>query len=528
MSDQKRLLLAAALMAIVLFVSWQFMGKSKTSYSSENTMAVQQIPPEQRNVEEDSDSSETVTETSVSDSLKKTDIITEMPDERVITVIIYDQNEEIVEAEISTTGGTVISWKLLQYEDMPGAVTDGYVNFNGNSWITNNIAYETSSSDTIIVNENTETLIFEDPSGGGEISYTFSPGRYGFLIETEGLEEITVLNPGILPVSEDNSNISKYFKAQWNAEKVKDKDSRNITENLQTGNVEWIASRSQYFAVIMMPKSYERAYGYLYTTEENESPSIGLQDTKIYVYAGPLDYGRLRSLGKDTSRLVDFGWPVIRDIGRFLFWFCTSVISFVSNWGIKIVLLSIVLKLVLMPLTTKSFKSMAKLKQVQPKMKEIQAKYKNDPKAQQSAMQKLYREEGVNPLGGCLPMLLQMPVFFALYRVLANSVQLRGAPFILWINDLSKPEILISLPSPILGLHGIGVLALMMGISMFIQQKMTMTDQNQKGMMYMMPIFMTFLFMRFPAGLTLYWFTNNLLTIWQQQLIKNKLEVEQS
>ena len=161
-------------------------------------------------------------------------------------------------------------------------------------------------------------------------------------------------------------------------------------------------------------------------------------------------------------------------------------------------------------------------------MKELQEKYKSDPKALQSAMQKLYREEGVNPLGGCLPLIMQMPVFFALYRVLANSVQLRGAPFILWIQDLSKPEILIPFQSSILGLHGIGILALLMGIAMFLQQKMTMTDQNQKGMMYMMPIFMTFLFMRFPAGLTMYWFSNSLLTIWQQQLIKKKLEAGQN
>lgn len=528
MSDHRRLLLAAALMAVVLFVSWQFMGKSTTNDSSESTIqTVQQIPQEQQTIEEKEDSVEIVQDNIEPDSSGKKNVIEELPAERVITVIIFDKDKEIVEAEISTEGGSVTSWKLLQYEDMPGAESVGCVNFNGNRWITNNTAYETSSSDTVIVNENQETLLFIDPSGGGEVRYTFTPGRYGFLLETENSNEITVLNTGILPISETNSNISKYFKAQWNAEKVKDRNSRNITENVQIGNVEWIASRSQYFAVIMMPQSYERAYGYLYTTDEDESPSIGLQDTKIFIYAGPLDYGRLRSLGRDTSRLVDFGWPIIRDIGRLLYWFCTSVISFVGNWGIKIILMAIVLKLVLMPLTSKSFKSMAKLKQVQPKMKELQAKYKSDPKALQSAMQKLYREEGVNPLGGCLPMLMQMPVFFALYRVLANTVQLRGAPFMLWINDLSKPEILISLPSPILGLHGIGILALMMGIAMFVQQKMTMTDQSQKSMMYMMPIFMTFLFMRFPAGLTLYWFTNNLLTIWQQQLIKNKLEAEQ-
>ncbi len=529
MSDQKRLLLAAVLMAAVLFISWQFMGKSGTSESSQEApQAYEYVQQEQLPVLDDSATVGKQSNEIASDKTHNIDIEQILPEERVIKVIVYDGDDVIVEADISTDGGTVIGWKLPQYEDMPGAGTGENINFAGNSWILNNSYFETVSEDTILVNEIPQMLVLIDPSGSGEIKYTFTPGQYGFLYETEGFSDITVLNAGILPVSEMNSNLSRYFKAQWNAEKIKSRGSNSITEDAQVGNVEWIAARSQYFAVILMPQSYERAYGYLYASEEDESPSIGLQDNSIYVYAGPLDYGRLRSLGRDTSRLVDFGWPIIRDIGRLLFWFCTSVLSFVSNWGIKIILLAIVLKLVLMPLTTKSFKSMAMLKQVQPKMKELQAKYKNDPKALQSAMQKMYREEGVNPLGGCLPLIMQMPVFFALYRVLANSVQLRGAPFILWIQDLSKPEILIPFQSPILGLHGVGILALLMGIAMFLQQKMTMTDQNQKGMMYMMPIFMTFLFMRFPAGLTMYWFSNSLLTIWQQQLIKKKLEAGQN
>ena len=521
MSDQKRLLLAAVLMAVVLFISWQFMGRRTTVSNTNDTGRTTQIVQNDQRNENPEDMEY---EESQIDSTGNTETV--VVSERVITVVIYDGEKEIVEATISTAGGTVTNWKLLQYEDMPGSETGEFVNFNGENWIQNSINYEVSSNDTIFVRNNPEKLILNDPTGNGSISYTFTPGKYGFLFEAEGLGEIVALNSGILPVSEMNSNTARYFEAQWNAEKVKSKNARSITENEQTGNVKWIASRSQYFAIIMMPQSYDRAYGYLYAADKEKSPSIGLQDNRIYVYAGPLEYARLRALGRETSRLVDFGWPVIRDIGRLLFWFCTTVISFVSNWGFKIILLAIVLKLILMPLTSKSFKSMAKLKQVQPKMKELQTKYKNDPKALQSAMQKLYREEGVNPLGGCLPMLMQMPVFFALYRVLANSVQLRGAPFILWIKDLSKPEILIPFQSPIIGLHGIGILALMMGLAMFFQQKMTMTDQNQKGMMYMMPIFMTFLFMRFPAGLTLYWFTNNLLTIWQQQQIKNKLEAE--
>ncbi len=529
MSDQKRLLLAAVLMAAVLFISWQFMGKSGTSESSRNTpQTIEYVQQEQMPAVEDSASVDKESSEITSDKSHNIDIEEILPEERIIKVIIYDGDNVIVEADISTAGGTVTGWKLPLYEDMPGAGNFDCISFNGNSWIQNTTYFETSSEDTIRVNEIQQTLVLIDPSGESQIRYTFTPGRYGFLYETEGIDEITILNSGILPVSEVNSNISRYFKAQWNAEKVKSRGSNSINEDMQVGNVKWIATRSQYFAVIMMPQSYDRAYGYLYASAEDESPSIGLQDNRIFIYAGPLDYGRLRALGRDTSRLVDFGWPIIRDIGRLLFWFCTSVLSFVSNWGIKIILLAVVLKLVLMPLTTKSFKSMAMLKQVQPKMKELQEKYKNDPKALQSAMQKLYREEGVNPLGGCLPLIMQMPVFFALYRVLANSVQLRGAPFILWIQDLSKPEILIPFQSPVLGLHGIGILAILMGIAMFLQQKMTMTDQNQKGMMYMMPIFMTFLFMRFPAGLTMYWFSNSLLTIWQQQLIKKKLEAGQN
>ncbi|MCK4806746.1 MAG: membrane protein insertase YidC [Candidatus Aegiribacteria sp.] len=525
MSDQKRLLLAAALMAAVLFISWQFMGRSAQSDSTQDTQqSIEYVQQEQIPAVEDSASVGKESTEIISEKVHNIDVEEILPEERVIKVIVYDGCEVIVEADISTAGGTVIGWKLPQYEDMPGAGNGECINFDGNNWTQNSRNYETSSEDTIIIDEIPQTLVLHDPSGGGEITYTFTPGRYGFLYETDGFDEIAVLNGGILPVSETNSNPSRYFKAQWNAEKVKNRNSNDITGDVQVGNVEWIAARSQYFAIIMMPQSYERAYGYLFASEEDKSPSIGLQDNRIFVYAGPLDYGRLRSLGRDTSRLVDFGWPIIRDIGRLLFWFCTSILSFVSNWGIKIVLLAIVLKLVLMPLTTKSFKSMAMLKQVQPKMKELQEKYKKDPKALQSAMQKLYREEGVNPLGGCLPLIMQMPVFFALYRVLANSVQLRGAPFILWIKDLSKPEILIPFQSPVIGLHGIGLLAVLMGIAMFLQQKMTMTDQNQKGMMYMMPIFMTFLFMRFPAGLTMYWFSNSLLTIWQQQFIKKKLE----
>ena len=516
-------------MAAVLFISWQFMGSGRSGEGSVTQTAPPVAPAEEIAVDVTPDTSELVQQPS--DSLEITQEQTDsssvesVPEDRTITLIIEEQGDSKVISQLSSRRGSIIGWSLSDYQDMPPE-GQGRVDFDGTAWSSFPGYFTTEAPDTIRVSDDAEEIVFRQHDGGGWVKYTFYPSSYIFEVETEGLGDIFVLSGGILPVSENNADPSRYFSAQWNSEKVKKRDSRDLEIDDQVGNVEWIAARSKYFAVIVFPRSFQRAYGYTYATAENESPSVGIQDSSVLIYAGPLDYGVLREIGLDTHLMVDFGWPVIRDIGRLLFWFCTSVISFAGNWGFKIILLSIALKVVLLPLTQKSFRSMAMLKKVQPKMKAIQEKYKSDPKALQAAMQKLYREEGVNPLGGCLPLLLQMPVFFALYRVLANSVQLRGAPFMLWIQDLSSPEILIRFGSPILGLHGVGLLAVLMGLAMFLQQKMTMTDQSQKGMMYIMPIFMTFLFMRFPAGLTLYWFMNNILTIVQQRMIQSKLESE--
>lgn len=528
MSDQNRLLLAAALMALVLFVSWQFMGNTAGTGTEDNrTVTEQQLPvTEQEDEEIPPETADTADAHMEEDSLSVDEVTTAPAVERNITVIIRDEGKNIVVATISTLSGSVNSWELSRYEDMPGSETDGRVNFDGSVWMPEEGGFQSSAPDTVVVEDGPRSIQLASPDGDRSLTYRFTPGFYGFSLEREGFDGQIALSSGILPVTETNVTPGSYFEAHWNAEKVKSRDTKDIEFNDQVGNVRWIATRSKYFGIILLPGSFERAYGYVYASNGESSPAVGIDDSSVLVYAGPLDYGRLRSLGSDTHLMVDFGWPIIRDIGRLLFWFSTSVLGFVGNWGVKIILLSIVLKLVLLPLTTKSFRSMAKLKQVQPRMKELQEKYRNDPKALQTAMQKLYREEGVNPLGGCLPMIMQMPVFFALYRVLANSVQLRGAGFMLWIKDLSTPELLIEFGSPMLGLQGIGLLAVLMGVSMFLQQKMTTTDQSQKSMMYILPVFMTYLFMRFPAGLTLYWFMNNLLTIGQQYMINSKLEAE--
>ncbi len=513
MSDQNRFLLAMVLMAGVLFLSWQLNNDKSVP---EAAMVSDGVMP----ATEPGDYTEPV----VRDSLEKREPIDAGEFEsRTVTVLVYEDDELMVTAGVSTMTGSVETWRLERYENVPGS-GNGAVNLAGDEWMNLGNGFLTDAPDTLRVKNGPVILDLVSLDGNRKVRYTFQPEFYGFLLEKSGYDGITVLNGGVIPVSESNVDVGRYFRAQWNSDKVKSRKSGDIDTEDRVGNVKWIAARSKYFGIVLMPESSERAYAVVYPSEKGKSPSVGILDDRVRVYAGPLDYGVLRELGRDTHLMVDFGWPVIRDIGRLLFWFCTSVLSFVENWGLKIIILSIVLKLVLLPLTTKSFRSMAKLRQVQPRIKEIQEKYKSDPKAMQAAMQKLYKEEGVNPLGGCLPLLMQMPVFLALYRVLANSVQLRGAGFMLWITDLSTPEMIIRFPERFMGLSGIGLLPVLMGISMFLQQKMSTVDQSQKSMTYIMPIFMTYLFMRFPAGLTLYWFVNNLLTIAQQKIINDRLE----
>jgi YidC/Oxa1 family membrane protein insertase len=183
------------------------------------------------------------------------------------------------------------------------------------------------------------------------------------------------------------------------------------------------------------------------------------------------------------------------------------------------------------PLINKSQRSMKKMQEMQPRMAEVREKYKKDPQRMQKEMMELYKTHKVNPVGGCLPMLLQIPVFFALYKILMIAIELRGAPFILWIKDLSAPDTLFGhLPSsiPLIGGFAVGPLPIVMGITMIIQQKMTPTsaDPRQNKMMMFMPIIFTFLFLNFASGLVLYWLMNNVFSIIQQFYANKKLKQE--
>ncbi len=311
----------------------------------------------------------------------------------------------------------------------------------------------------------------------------------------------------------------------------------------EEGTLQWVATRSKYFVAALIPDALLNGSAALTGDKEGEylgwRASYPLRDGRnrfaesFSLYVGPLDYAELKIHGRGLQDLVDMG-KLLRPISLSLKWFMDFLSRFIPNYGVIIILMSIFTKLLFYRLTHKGFKSMKAMQAVQPELKKLQEKYKNNKEQLNKAMMELYKEHGVNPLGGCMPLLLQMPVFFALYRVLRGAVELRGAGFIGWIDDLSNMDVIYELPFaiPLLGgfiENSISILPILMGLSMWAQQKwggsgMGMSPGSpQAGQMAamnkVMPIFMTFIFYRMPSGLVLYWLVNNILTAVQQYYI---------
>ncbi|MEX1664187.1 membrane protein insertase YidC [Zhongshania arctica] len=228
-------------------------------------------------------------------------------------------------------------------------------------------------------------------------------------------------------------------------------------------------------------------------------------------YTGPKDQYSLQEISPGLELTVDYGW--LWWIAQPLFWLLTKIHSVLGNWGFSIIAVTILVKAAFFQLNQKAFTSMANMRKFQPKLAEIKERYADDRQKQSQAMMDLYKKEKINPLGGCLPMVVQMPVFISLYWVLMESIELRHAPFILWIHDLSAMDPYFVLP-------------LIMGLSMFIQQRLNPAppDPMQAKIMQWMPIVFTFFFLFFPAGLVLYWVVNNTLSIIQQYIITKRIE----
>ncbi|MFD2191352.1 membrane protein insertase YidC [Pistricoccus aurantiacus] len=233
------------------------------------------------------------------------------------------------------------------------------------------------------------------------------------------------------------------------------------------------------------------------------------------LYLGPKVQEQLEAVAPYLELTVDFGW--LWFLANPLFWLLDKIHDLIGNWGWSIVVLTIVVKLVLFPLSAKAYKSMARMRKLGPEMQRLKEQYGDDRQKMSQEMMKFYQKEKINPLGGCLPILIQMPVFIALYWMLLESVELRHAPFILWIDDLSMKDPYFILP-------------ILMGISMFVQQLLNPTppDPTQAKIMKMLPIIFTFFFLWFPAGLVIYWIVNNTISILQQWVITRHIEKDPS
>jgi YidC/Oxa1 family membrane protein insertase len=377
-----------------------------------------------------------------------------------------------------------------------------------------------------------------------EKRYRFSADNYLIGID------ITLLNPSQIAIQDSLTlslhNSSATGKSQYgfegasaliNAKLEQIKTDSIEKKNLYNGKIGWVSLQDRYFLTSIIPKEVGDAGmqltlkgpGLLEARWIGPQTVLSPQQKKTVsfdVYFGPKKISVLKSFENGLERAVDFGW--FDFIARPCLWIMNYIHQKIPNYGITIIILTILIKAILWPLGQKSYKSMSQMKRMQPLMSEIREKYKNDKRRINEETMALYRTYKVNPLGGCLPMVAQIPVFFAFYRMLYEAVELRHAPFMGWINDLSAPDRLFHINVTSIPFmeppYGIPVLTIIMGATMFIQQKMQppMGDPAQAKMMMFMPVIFTVIFINFSSGLVLYWLVNNILSIAQQYFVSKK------
>ncbi len=487
--------------------------------------------------------------------------------EQLVTV-----ETDLLRAVISSKGGVIKRWELKKYKSWrgqpvqllsqannPGEMGIFFSTHEGKAVDTRLLSFaleangspagstiQIKGSDSLKL---TARLLLD---GGASIvkTYTLYGDRYiaGFGVRMNNLEELIANRryeirwTSGLQYQERNS-IDESGAAQVMASVSGDIEHLDAAEpNVKvsvpgmSGAIDYTAIKTKYFTAAIIPqKISEEADVYL---EGNASKAkndgkvetysmsyrLPLRPTaaeeQFLMYIGPIDYDIVKQYGLQAT--VELGWPVIRQIGEYLMLPVLNFVhKFIPNYGFAIIVFSIIMKLLLYPLSLPQMKSAAKMKLLAPEMNRIREKYKDDMAVQQQETMRLYSEYGLNPAGGCLPLLLQMPIMYALYSVLSSSINLRQAPFGLWIADLSVPDVLVHLPFKLLFIDHLSGLALLMGITMFIQQKQTITDPRQKSMVYLMPVMFLFMFSNLPAGLNLYYFVFNLLGITQQLYITN-------
>ena len=405
-----------------------------------------------------------------------------------------------------------------------------------------------------------ERVVFAISRGGIEVrkTYTFDPESYVFDYEVEILNstdsaletDIDVEWPAAMVEGNDfrEQSLSTLVNDEVETEMVPSVGSGGFFSFLGNGDegpstyvglVSWAGVSNRYFFAGLIPNETSASVArvtFLPVIEGKVAVSrVAYEGVEIMpgelvsrnfrAYIGPKIPDLLTEISPGLERSVDFGYSWLEPLTRFFHWFLTLLYGFIPNYGVAIIILTVMVRVVTLPIMQKQMKSMERMRELQPRLKEIQDQHKENRQRQSEEQMKLYKEEGVNPLGGCLPMLLQFPVFIGLFYALQSTIALRHAPFMLWITDLSAPEELFVIP----GLDvPVRVLPIVMGASMLIQQRMTpmtgMDPVQARMMTTVMPLMMTVLFYQFPSGLVLYWMISNFLGIGHQLWVRKSRE----
>jgi YidC/Oxa1 family membrane protein insertase len=392
--------------------------------------------------------------------------------------------------------------------------------------------------------------------GGGAIlkSFVVDPDRYDFQVQLQmergpripNVDRYTFEWSTGLPVTEETKDDEQSFRASARVGNdvvrhgLRQFGRRTSGTQTAAGTVAWTNMQSKYFMVAMIPEPAQNGSVELQGDHQTQwmamrftQPLPWRTGTDTYrVYAGPIVFKTIQDLGVGLESSVELGYRFVRPVSTLMLRFMHFLHGFISNYGIVILILSACIKLVFWPLTERSFRSMRSMQELQPLMEEIKRRYKDQPTEMNRQVMELYKTRKVNPMGSCMPLVIQTPMFVALYSVLRSSIELRNAPFVGWITNLAAPDVLFRLHTelPVIG-HNVSLLPLLMGGAMIWQSSLgsaaalpgTPAAQQQQIMKWMMPIMFTFIFYKMPSGLVLYWLVNTLMSVAQQIQINRKL-----
>jgi YidC/Oxa1 family membrane protein insertase len=557
----KNLLLAFALSFLVLstWSMWQ-KGTRPPSAQSSGELADSRVEPQTRRLAQEPERFPELPATgSAVPAARDREVVEQAPPGEIIGF-----ERPLYSVRLDSRGGVIAYWQLTDYTDEYGdrvVLADAEFGLGG---VAATPLLELGLGDLSqalwrAAEEGTESVSFEIERKGVRIRklYSFDSEGYGFrlLIEIEN-GSIGAIKPRFLVdwptrVREGNDFREQALVAMHRGgvekERLAGLGSPGFLGSLTgkkpvqaydafLGEVDWAGVDTPYFWSALLPDTPDRASARFVVLERSKAGAVELFFDPVEVppgqsvarefrgYMGPKEVEQLESLGGGALAAIDVGWSWVAPLTRLFSWLLGALYSLIPNYGVAIIVLTILVRVVTAPLTIKQMRSMERMRRLQPKLKEIQAKFTDDRQKQSEEMMRLYKQEKVNPLGGCFPMLLQFPVFIGLYWALRGSIQLRQAPFVGWIDDLSAPETLFDLP-------GIGipvrVLPLIMGATMVLQQKITpmQADPAQaRMMMTIMPIMMTVIFYQFPSGLVLYWMLSSVLAIGHQLWIGRKMQ----